>query len=129
MSYDLKTEFSIYTLTAEAKEMADRLPEDMDKGEWANAYVTEEIERQAAQLIYTLGDMLNASATTPAVVKGMLNGMLRQHRYLQGETMSALSQFLTQYGNVEQRHIDGRNEFAVKMAKRMGTASTNFNND
>ena len=126
MSYDLKCEFSIHTLIAEAKTMAERLPEDMDKNEWVDAYVNEEIERQAAQLIYTLGDMLNASATTPTVVKGLVNGMHRQHKYLQGETMSALTRFLTEYGNSEPMHIDGRNEFAVKMAERMGKASTNY---
>lgn len=129
MDYTLKSEFSIYTLTDEAKAMADTFPDGVDKHEWANAYVTSEIERQAAQLIYTLGDMLNASATAPAVIKGLVDGTVRQHRYLQAETITALSRFLKEYGQIECQHIDGRNAHAVKMAERMGTAATNYSNE
>jgi hypothetical protein len=62
---------------------------------------------------------------TDNVAALMLEAVNHSHRYLQGEFIQALINFMRLYGDQSgnPRYEDGRNEWALKAAKRMADAA------
>jgi hypothetical protein len=73
------------------------------------------------QVIKMLADEIN-SANPTLMAEGMLQEMLVTHRYLQAEIITTLYNLLVRYGDLEEKHQDGRNAGAVRVAKKMSEA-------
>ena len=69
--------------------------------------------------VETIMDELNGG-NPQDVARVMLGQITKSHRFLQGEFWSSMLKVIKQYGELE--HFDPRNEFAVKMCKRMAEA-------
>ena len=88
-----------------------------DKRKW----IDQQIHKAVSETMRTLVDLTNGQGADQ-LVNGMLDGIHRTHRYLQGEFITKyLTEFLTRYGELnEVTHQDGRNELAKKLAVKMG---------
>jgi len=73
-------------------------------------------EAQAKSLTEELVGMANTSNADTAFVKGIVQGILSQHRSIQDDFILALVTALRIYGESE---TDPRNELGVNAAKRM----------
>jgi hypothetical protein len=64
-----------------------------------------------------LGDLLNGCSKS-YVMAGIVEGLVRQHRYLQNETIVTLLEALGEFGALpEGQYTDARNEFAHKLCR------------
>ena len=78
------------------------------------------LKKKVTELTERLVDGFNTMGSEDVVREGMFDGIQRSHRYLQGEFWKGMLKVIKNYG--ENKHFDARNEFAVKMCKRMGEA-------
>jgi len=70
---------------------------------------------EAREAVRKLGNLLNGGSKE-AVLAGMVEGLLMQHRYLQGETIVRLFTALGEFGGLpEGQYTDARNAFAHKL--------------
>ena len=98
----------------EACEITDRI--EIDK------MIMERIKTKMVEVGEMLTDSLNImdEDVHKTVVEGLLQGINRSHRYLQGEFWQNMLKVINEYGN--NKHFDGRNHYAVEMCKRMAIA-------
>jgi len=116
---------NLYYKAKEKAEETARICEITDSGE-IRKIITEELTKLTQEMSETLVDTLNCSGggVHEAVLEGFLAGVNRSHRYLQGEFWSTMLKVIKKYG--ESEYFDARNEFAVKMCKRMAEAGENY---
>lgn len=81
-------------------------------------YIDEKLHVEIATLMYQLVDLPN-SIDTATIVKGMLEGMNRNHRFLQSEFWNVFMRFMLEYSKQEPRFFDGRNSHIPGMMKTM----------
>jgi hypothetical protein len=81
-------------------------------------YIDEKLHVEIATLMYQLVDLRNA-IDTETIVKGMLEGMNRNHRFLQSEFWNTFMRFMLEYSKQEPRFFDGRNSHIPGMMKTM----------
>jgi len=73
----------------------------------------------ARELAYKLGDILNGGSSG-VVVAGLVEGLIRQHRYLQNETIIALLTALGEVGRLPDTcFVDPRNEFGFNLCRKL----------
>jgi hypothetical protein len=73
--------------------------------------------RKTRDAVKSLGDLLNGG-DKGAVLAGIVEGLLLQHRYLQNEAIITLLTALGEFGGLSAgQHTDARNEFAHKLCK------------
>ena len=70
-----------------------------------------------------LVECTNASGYQDQIVEGIVDGLAKSHRYLQGEFMMALGKALVEYGKIS---TDARNQAGVEMSARMGIVATAY---
>lgn len=90
--------------------------------EWRKERILERVSETSALIV----DDLNASGSKNLVVDGMLQGIIKSHRYLQGEFWMAMSQLCKKYSELDDRYFDERNRFAKDLAKRMAEGAENI---
>lgn len=79
----------------------------------------EQIHVAIATLMYKLVDLTN-HIDSETIVKGMLEGMNRNHRTLQSEFMNVMIRFMTEYSKQDPiRFFDGRNQHVPVLMTRM----------
>jgi hypothetical protein len=81
-------------------------------------YIDEKLHVEIATLMYQLVDLPNA-IDSETIVKGMLEGMNRNHRFLQREFWNVFMRFMLEYSKQEPRFFDGRNSHIPGMMKTM----------
>lgn len=99
---EVNNEFYVGELTAEQKQQ----------------YIDEKLHVEIATLMYQLVDLPNA-IDSETIVKGMLEGMNRNHRFLQSEFWNVFMRFMLEYSKQEPRFFDGRNSHIPGMMKTM----------
>lgn len=99
---EVNNEFYVGELTAEQK----------------HQYIDEKLHVEIATLMYQLVDLPNA-IDSETIVKGMLEGMNRNHRFLQSEFWNVFMRFMLEYSKQEPRFFDGRNSHIPGMMKTM----------
>lgn len=99
---EVNNEFYVGELTAEQKQQ----------------YIAEKLHVEIATLMYQLVDLPNG-IDTDTIVKGMLEGMNRNHRFLQSEFWNVFIKFMTEYAKQEPRFFDGRNAHIPSMMNTM----------
>lgn len=95
---------------------------DDELNEWRTEKIIEMVSETAAQLV----DDLNASGSKDKVVDGIIQGLTKSHRYLQGEFWMAMIEVCKKYSELEDRYFDPRNAFAKDLAKRMAEGAENI---
>jgi hypothetical protein len=78
------------------------------------------VQEAIAQNVKELVECTNSTGYRRQVIDGILQGLTGSHRTLQSDFMLALVNALDEYGNIP---TDGRNEYVVKMAKRMAVVA------
>ena len=76
-------------------------------------------------IVMELIDVCNSTVGKDPFVKGMVDGINSQHRYLQGEFWNLMTKVIDQYSKQNDNHFDGRNEWARDMCKRISFAVNN----
>ena len=111
-------------ITREAQEKASKLKEsckfdDKEFYQCRNEMVKEAVSLNVKELV----ECTNASGYQDQIVEGIVDGLAKSHRYLQGEFMMALGKALVEYGKIS---TDARNQAGVEMSARMGIVATAY---
>jgi len=104
----------------EAKKVAEICK--IDNGWEIRKITCEHLKELMVEEAKTIVDSLNIMGgdVQEAVLEGMLEGINKSHRSLQGEFWGVMLKLIKKYG--ESKYFDPRNEWAVKMCRRMAIA-------
>lgn len=103
------------TYTSRAESIVNGI-RSMEQGRNVNKH-DRETYHKARDAAYALGDLLNGGSKN-AVMLGLVEGLVRQHRYLQNEAIVTLLTALGEFGALPERQFtDARNEFAHKLCR------------
>ena len=80
----------------------------------------EENRSPEEQLAHSFGTFVNQNSVDSSAIAAFMNEMSREHRTLQQQVVHMMIRVLIEYGKQDERFIDGRNEAAHKMCKRLG---------
>lgn len=71
-------------------------------------------------LIEYLGHLVNYNTVNKKLAAAMVTALNGEHRTLQQQAIHLMIRTLIEYGHQDVRFIDGRNEYAWRMCKRLG---------
>lgn len=86
--------------------------------------IESKLKKKASELSEKLVDAFNTMGVEKIVAEGILEGIQKSHRHLQGEFWTGMLNVMEHYGKT--KWFDPRNEFAVKMCQRMAKAGNEF---
>jgi len=117
-----RTTYDLKNLIIESQKVIDTIVSDEDKKAAAkNNILTEELSMSMKQLI----ECTNSFGSSPDLMaKGLFDGIINSHRFLQSEFFIVLEKVLKMYSETE--FFDGRNEWAKYMCKRMIEGNEKF---
>jgi len=103
------------------KEAVDQFPDETP--EWAynkllRKYIDDEIKEAIVKMTMDMVDVNNGPRSSE-VAEMMLEGVLRSHRYLQGEFWNTILQLMKKYAESDRKYFDPRNENARKMCEEI----------
>jgi hypothetical protein len=81
--------------------------------------ITKKLKEKVSKTVETLVDTCNTIGMQDTVRAGILEGIIRSHRYLQNEFFIALFDVMKRYGETE---WDLRNKWAVEACKKASKA-------
>jgi phosphoenolpyruvate-protein kinase (PTS system EI component) len=100
--------------------------EDMMTREELAEYRKEKLINVVSETAAQLVDDFNASGSKDDVIEGIIQGITKSHRHLQGEFWMAMAEVCKKYSELDDRYFDPRNAFAKDMTKRMSEGAMNF---
>ena len=91
--------------------------------EWAynkllRKYIDDEIKEAIVNMTMDMVDV-NNGLRSPEVAEMMLEGVLRSHRYLQGEFWNTMIHLMKKYAESDRKYFDPQNENSRKMCEEI----------
>ena len=81
-------------------------------------YIDDEIRETIGKMTMDMVDA-NTSLRSPEVAEMMLGGLLRTHRFLQGEFWNTIIHLMKKYAEADRKYFDPQNENARKMCEEI----------
>lgn len=81
-------------------------------------YIDDELKETIGKMTMDIVDV-NNGLSSPEVAEMMLGGLLRTHRYLQGEFWNTIIHLMKKYAETDRSYFDPRNENARKMCEEI----------
>ena len=103
-------------MTTKTNTLAEQIDEMRRPAREEHQKYDRETFRRADQLMEELGKLLNGGSKSVAVL-GVINGLRREHRYLQNEAIISLLTALGRLPEVE--GTDARNEFGIDLCRKV----------
>ena len=81
-------------------------------------YIDDEIKEAIVNMTMDMVDV-NNGLRSPEVAEMMLEGVLRSHRYLQGEFWNTMIHLMKKYAESDRKYFDPQNENSRKMCEEI----------